>query len=714
MKKPLLTSLLIAGALTLHAAESQSEAKTAKGKPDITKLSVAEINKVQPPPEGLFPVPFHPGVPSPSSWIRGGMFLWWHDGTYYLIHDAFGSSHPLPLYLLTSKDGVYWKQEGAYFDKDNPKSGVYNPEIYKLKPDGPWVIAYAHDGMVRFATSDVMKQWKRLGPLNGYKNLEELRKDYPVYPHSFDTPVSYPHPDGGWFHLIYAQSREYIGMGYARSKEDGIHYEILPPVKFEGVPCDRFTEKPLMTKGGETAGITKIGGKYFFSGGGRQGDWFLAADKPEGPYRPTPKNHTIPRGPENFWRIYNDVPDAPLITDSRWASDAEGKRQWMMTPLKRLVSDGESVWIKWWEGNEKLKARPVALTFKPEQNGVTAVEPAIDCRKVTVIEGMIDFSAVRPEADYARGSKASATMTHTFGPGSLATGAEDYLGAKHLVDGLDERSWIGDLTGAYHAQKVFSGMDDKQLAAFIAAKKTGAETIIDLGKVRPVGRIEARWTRCPGVPSVALFKRDYIKGTKLAVSKDGKAWQDVPVSYFDEHRLNYENLDLETRYLKFTFPPLNITADRLNTKAERTTFRVVGLAEVNIHEAGRHDIARAGGLPGILLGREGEFDEAILIDPSGKVLIGEIKRGETAFRHRETRNIEVPFPTKAKFRLIVTDDQIEVYVNDYFIRCIETKSALTGGMGVIKPSAVSDVKAWTADPNDKEQSATTKQTEGTK
>ena len=192
-----------------------------------------------------------------------------------------------------------------------------------------------------------MKQWKRLGALNGYTSRKELSKDNPCYPLNFMTPVSFPHPDGGWFHLFFAENTNYIGMGYARSKEDCSHFDILPPVKFLGVPCDRFNEKPLAPKGGETAGITKIGKKYFFSGGSRQGDYFLAADKPEGPYRPTPKNHTIPRGPENFWRIYNDVPDAPLITDSRWASDAKGQRQWMMTPLKRLVSDGESVWIKW-------------------------------------------------------------------------------------------------------------------------------------------------------------------------------------------------------------------------------------------------------------------------------------------------------------------------------------------------------------------------------
>lgn len=684
--KIILVILLLAGAITLHAAE----------KPDITKLSVAEINKVQPPPEGLFPVPFHPEAPQPSSKIWGGMFLWWNDGTYYLTYDCW--NNPLPLYLLTSKDGVYWKHEGAWFEKDNPNKVVLNPEIYNLKPNGPWVIAYDHDDAIRFATSDDMKNWKRLGPLAGLENRAAFRKTYPWYPMAFSTPVSYPHPDGGWFHMVFAQNAEYVGMGFARSK-DGIHYEIKPPVKFIGVPDDRFNEKPLITKGGETAGITKISNKYFFSGGSRQGDYFLVADKSEGPYRPTPKNHTIPRGPENFWRIYNDVPDAPLITDSRWASDAQGRRQWMMTPLKRLVSDGESVWIKWWEGNEKLKEQSVALTFKPVQNGVAAIEPAIDPRKVTVIEGLIDFSSVKPEADCTRKATASATMTHIFGPGSLATGAEDYLGVKHLIDGLDERSWIGDLTGAYHAQKAFSGMDEKQLAAFIAAKKTGAEATIDLGNVRPIGRIEARWTRCPGVPSDAIFKMDYIKGTKLAISRNGQEWQDVSVSYFDEHRLNYENLGLEARYLKFIFPPLNITADKLRNTQERKTFRVTGLAEVNVYEAGRHDISRADGLPGMTLSRQGDVDEAILFDPSGKVLMGEIKRGETAFRHRETRNIEVPFPKQAKFRLIITDDQIEVYVNDYFIRCIETKSTLTGGMGIIKPSGVSDVKTWTATSN---------------
>jgi hypothetical protein len=485
MKITLLTFLLCAGAFTLHAAEPAD---------DITKLSVAEINKVQPPPEGLFPVPFHPQRPQPSSKIWGGMFLWWHDGTYYMSYDAW--NNPLPLYLLTSKDGVYWKQEGAWFEKDNPAKVVLNPEIYKLKPDGPFVIAYEHDDAIRFATSPDMKQWTRLGPLAGMENRAAFRQAHPQYPLSFGTPVSYPHPDGGWFHLVFAQNPTHVGSGFARSK-DGIHYEIKPPVKFIGVPDDRFNEKPVITKGGETAGITRIDDKYFFSGGSRQGDYFLVADKPEGPYRPTPKNHTLPRGPENFWRIYNDVPDGPLIMPSTWASNEKGQRQWMMTPLKRLVADGESVWVKWWEGNEKLKAQPVELTFQPQANGIVTADAAIDTGKVTVVEGTIDFSTAKPEPDFARGSTASATMTHTFGPDSKTTDAADYLGAQHLVDDLDERSWVGDLAGAYHATQSFSGMDEKQHAAFLAAKTGKPEATIDLRQVRPIGRIEARWTRCP-------------------------------------------------------------------------------------------------------------------------------------------------------------------------------------------------------------------------
>jgi hypothetical protein len=119
-------------------------------------------------------------------------------------------------------------------------------------------------------------------------------------------------------------------------------------------------------------------------------------------------------------------------------------------------------------------------------------------------------------------------------------------------------------------------------------------------------------------------------------------------------------------------------------------------------------------MPGIRIGREGDSDEAILFDPSGKVLMGEIQSGETAFRLREVRNIEVPFPKTTTVRLVATGDFIEVYANDYFIRMLETKTPLTGGMGIINPSAVSDVKAWTAEPNHQEEAATTKQTKGTK
>ena len=154
------------------------------------------------------------------------------------------------------------------------------------------------------------------------------------------------------------------------------------------------------------------------------------------------------------------------------------------------------------------------------------------------------------------------------------------------------------------------------------------------------------------------------------------------------------HLGLKARYLKFTFPPLNITAEKLRTTMERNTYRVVGLAEVNIFEAGRHDLARPGGLPGVRLGRQGGEDEAILFDPSGKVLMGEVRPGETRFRHRETRNIEVPFPQGARLRLIMTDDLIEVYVNNYYIRAIETKTPLTGRMWTIGNQAVGALKAW--------------------
>ena len=290
MKLTLLTSLLITGALTLHAAESRSEAKTAEGKPDISKLSVAELNKAQPPPAGLFAVPFAPQRPSPASMIWGGQFAWWNDGTFYLVYDTFGQNK-LPYYLITSKDGVYWKEQGAYFDTDSDidpeKFGVINPEVYKLGKDGPFCMAYTTCSQIRFATSFDMKEWTRYG------KEPVINPDETTYYKQWLTPASYPHPDGGWAHYVYAQSKDYIGMGYARSK-DGIHFEPLPPVRFIGVPEDRFNDQVEWGKGCELAGITKLGDKYVMLGGSRQGDIFLLADRLEGPFHPPAKNDTLP------------------------------------------------------------------------------------------------------------------------------------------------------------------------------------------------------------------------------------------------------------------------------------------------------------------------------------------------------------------------------------------------------------------------------------
>jgi|GEM_PF-2187018 len=655
--------------------------------PDISKLSVAELNKAQPPPAGLFAAPFSPQRPSPASMIWGGQFAWWNDGTFYLVYDTFGQNK-LPYYLITSKDGVYWKEQGAYFDTDSDidpeKFGVINPEVYKLGKAGPFCMAYTTCGQIRFATSFDMKEWTRYGKEPVIKSEET------TYYKQWLTPASYPHPDGGWAHYVYAQSKEYIGMGYARSK-DGIHFEPLPPVKFIGVPEDRFNDQVEWGKGCELAGITKLGNKYVMLGGSRQGDIFLLADRLEGPFYPPAKNDTLPRDPDNFWRIYNDVPDAPLLNSSTWTKDGQGHRAWYMMPLKRLCMEEGSVWIKYWQPNDLLKAHPVYFKLN-EEGSFKTISQTLDIKRVSVIECKIDFSAVIPSVDLADHAKVSASQTYTFGPASKSEGAEDYLAVRYINDNKDERSWIGDCLGISH----FGQMGLEKYKKYLDSRSSPSIATFDLGGVKPLGSIYTRWTRCPGpLPNPVLQPR-FIEATTLSVSKDGTNWTSVQPAFRDDLRLIYENINQEARYIKYELPPLNhIPSNQLKGDIELRSYKVSGLAEVDVYAETFFDVN--GALPAVVFEGTGEFNECVLFDPRGRVHFGELKKGTSNFIHRSTRNIDRPFRSQAQLRMILTDDVYEIYVDDYFIRFMEARHPVTGKVSFSRNGKnFINIKAWTA------------------
>ncbi|MBL9132505.1 MAG: sulfatase-like hydrolase/transferase, partial [Verrucomicrobiaceae bacterium] len=432
---------------------------------------------------GPWQTPFYqPQNPDPPTQIWGGQWIWHHDGTWYWIYDSL--RHPgVPLHLLTSKDGVYWREEGAFFGstEDYPKSQPFNPEVYRLD-DGRWVLAYSiwgsgQDGFrLRYAVSTDCRHWQKLG---AQSELKPPAADW--YENNLlCCPVSARHPEGGWFHLIYTKPKNAVGMGFARSKE-GLAPVLQAPVLTHGVPCNFYDDHPDYAKGLELGGITRLGDRWFMIGGSRQGDIIVSATKPEGPYSPTPLNHSLPRGPEVFPRIYNDVPDGPLVTHTL-KTTGQGGARYTTEPLKKLVREGSSVWLKWWPGNEKLKSSPVDLII---QDGHFTL-PA-DPESCIVLEAQVALDGIAPETNWARTAKVSATQEYRFGPPAI--GAEHYLGAEHVIDGRNERGWMGDYLGVHHHMRL--GKE-----AFLAAlQKRDQPSVLnlDLGQVRPIGRIVATW-----------------------------------------------------------------------------------------------------------------------------------------------------------------------------------------------------------------------------
>lgn len=592
--------------------------------------------------------------------------------TYYMIYDYFPT--PLGFALATSKDGVYWKDHGFIIDKDEDVDDIECTYVNRYQEDGPWVMQYAFRRKqdygrfgfrMRFAVSEDGRNWKKLGPESNF--MPDPR--FYSTDGRWDTIDSWPKGDGTHYGIWNAYPKEGSGFGFGTTR-DGIHWEQRPPVRVK-VP----KKGPGPTPAGELGGFFQFGDRYYLLYTARQNhlsrqEFIVSSQRVEGPYAFTPRNNYRLESPHIYPRYYR-LPGGVFGTEMFWVR-RDGQRYYHVPPLKKVVREDESLWLKWWEANDKLKVHEIALSAPEAVNDGDGyrrfdLPETIDFSRGTVIEGKLRLGKkTATPRNFAR----DAAVTGT--PGVEDINKAGGFEARNAVDGDPATYWRPDV-----------------------AQGEKAELRLDLGAVRSIGhiRIESRT-----VESVEL-------------SADGKTWHPAPHSEdyepetFTANAGNfrfchyYEPLDARARYVRIT--------NRAPSEARR--FRMLGITDIGIFEApcltaGREDSA----LAGLVLERSGDKDYAVLIGPDSTVMFGPLDKDGSPFRYGLHRNLDIDFGDEADFRLIIRGDMGEFYVNDYQVALINLSgpNRLTGKIGFVGSGgerAISDLKAWHSDPRAAEE-----------
>jgi len=332
-------------------------------------------------------------------------WLYHYDGTYYLYYLARrgGDRSWDNISMASSPDGVHWKEIGQVLSKDDDAKWMGTGSTWKsanFAKDGKFYLNYSYwkgpRQTIFFAESKDLLHWTRVG--NEYEFVQDERwykKDG-----RWDCIWTVPRPGGGLYGYWSATPKEETGGGFGFGQsDDGINWEALPPPKLHGVD------------GGEVGAIEKIGDKYYmlfciFLSKVEFPMVTLVADKPEGPFRRAKKNFRLLSGHTHFTRFFPS-PDGVLV--NHHSISRNGRIQYAVlsgqayfAPLKRAVIDAEgTLRLGWWQGNEKMKHRPVAVELPGPQasEGPPAMlQNVFDANSGIILEGKL----VLPKANDER------------------------------------------------------------------------------------------------------------------------------------------------------------------------------------------------------------------------------------------------------------------------------------------------------------------------
>ena len=311
-------------------------------------------------------------------------WVYFHEGKYYQYYLAGPGGRWDGHELAVSEDGVQWSEHGVVI---KPREGVTwmgTGHIWK-SPDfdrnHTWVMNYSEwfgpKQDIMFVTSTDLLHWTKVD--ERFRFVQDARWYKPQG--RWDCIDTVPRTDGGLYGYFTADpirdkvSYPCCGFGMAESR-DGITWTALPP--------------PQGDISGEFGGIQQLGQRYYILiSEGR----VAVGDRPEGPFYAQKKNANVFGGGCDIYfpRFFHNAPSGPLVNHFYHNGPV------FSAPLKAVEVDSDGILrLKWWHGNEKLKAKRIETTLVGASGSCAASMRMFDQRlpqnKVHVIEGVLGLT----------------------------------------------------------------------------------------------------------------------------------------------------------------------------------------------------------------------------------------------------------------------------------------------------------------------------------
>ena len=360
---------------------------------------LAEPLRAQEPPEAQAQRMFY----RPNPEITGHMWDVWlqvHEGKYYLYYLASSKDCVKPAFdstsLAVSEDGVSWTEHGRVVPMTEDAVIMGSAGVWRTRSGEfpPYVMNLAERrrkevGSVMFALgSDDLIHWTNLG--SQYTFGPDPRWYEPKGRWVGISVI--PNPAGGYYgYWTATPSREAGGLfGFGRSA-DGVSWEQLPPPQTEG-----------LARGGvrEIGGAAVINGKVYLLYCAGQGRMTLfVGDRPEGPFRIQEENQEVLFGHTHFARFAGGTEDPLVVHHIMTTSGLDTPPECYFAPIKRAIVDEEGVFrLVYWEGNERLKTKPVEVQVPEEAKQASGrfvmLDNRFDAECGFVLEG--HFSNLKP------------------------------------------------------------------------------------------------------------------------------------------------------------------------------------------------------------------------------------------------------------------------------------------------------------------------------
>lgn len=307
-------------------------------------------------------------------------WVYYHDAVYYLYYltserfpgDGFG--------VATSPDGVNWRDHGRVLAPSDQmvrylgSGSVWQDPLFAQT--GRFFCNYSEwrkEGdknvqRILFAWSDDLLHWNKFDDRFAFqideRFYQRINQDArgPWEDPRWDGICVVPRPEGGHYGYWTATPKDFLGFGFGMST-DGLHWEALEPPRIE------WGDTPRMVFI-EVGGVHEIGGQYYAMLADYAtvncGMFNFVSATPDGPFRPSARNYSLLRNQSKmhaYFTRFVDAPDGPLVVHHTLAEGQFSDDHFVVyyAPLKKaLVVDG-TLYLAWWQGNDRLKNREVKL-----------------------------------------------------------------------------------------------------------------------------------------------------------------------------------------------------------------------------------------------------------------------------------------------------------------------------------------------------------------